>query len=94
MVAEGIETALALASGLLSASATIWAALGTSGLRGLRLPPSPGRLTIASDGDTPGREAASALAERAHATGWAVSMLPAPDGHDWNDVLTAKGACK
>ena len=94
MVAEGIETALSLASGFLSAPATLWAALSTSGLRGLRLPPNPGRLTVASDGETPGREAASALAERAHATGWTVSLLPAPDGRDWNDVLTAKGVCK
>jgi len=30
------------------------------------------------------------LAERAHAAGWTVSLLPAPDGQDWNDVLVAK----
>jgi len=91
-VAEGIETALSLACGMLRAPATIWAALSTSGLRGLRLPSEAGRLTIAPDGDTAGRAAAQALAERAHATGWAVSLLPAPEGRDWNDVLTMKGA--
>ena len=91
VVAEGIETALSLASGLLSRPATVWAALSTSGIRGLHLPPQPGRLTIAPDGDTAGREAANALAERAHALGWAVSLLPAPDGRDWNDILTLKG---
>ena len=90
VVAEGIETALSLASGLLGRPATIWAALSTSGIRGLRLPPQPGRLTIAPDGDTAGREAANALAERAHALGWQVSLLPAPDGRDWNDVLAGK----
>ena len=90
VVAEGVETALSLASGLLRYPATIWAALSTSGIRGLHLPPQPGRLTIAPDGDTAGREAANALAERAHALGWQVSLLPAPDGRDWNDILTGK----
>lgn len=91
VVAEGIETAMSLASGLLRAPATIWAALSTSGIRGLRLPVHQGRLTIAPDGDKAGREAANTLAARAHALGWQVSLLPAPDGHDWNDILTMKG---
>ena len=91
VVAEGIETALSLACGLLRAPAMIWAALSTSGIRGLRLPDLPGRLTIAPDGDAAGREAAHALAERAHALGWAVSLLPAPNGRDWNDILCMKG---
>jgi len=90
VVAEGIETALSLSCGLLRTPAMIWAALSASGMRGLRLPDPPGRLTIAPDGDTAGREAAHALAERAHALGWAVSLLPAPEGADWNDVLTGK----
>jgi hypothetical protein len=90
VVAEGIETALSLSCGLLGAPATVWAALSTSGIRGLRLPPQPGRLTIAPDGDEAGRKAAHALALRAHALGWQVSLSPAPDGFDWNDVLTRK----
>jgi hypothetical protein len=91
VVAEGIETALSLASGLLQTPATVWAALSTSGIRGLHLPAIASRLTIAPDGDKPGREAANALAERAHALGWQVSLLPAPNGRDWNDILTKKG---
>lgn len=91
VVAEGIETALSLLSGLLRAPSTIWAALSTSGIRSLRLPSDPGRLTIASDGDPAGQAAAQALAERADGFGWAVSLLPAPDGRDWNDVLIMKG---
>lgn len=90
VVAEGIETALSLASGLLRAPATIWAALSTSGLRGLHLPDKPGRLTIANDGDAAGYSAAHALATRAHGLGWQVSLLPAPEGRDWNDILTGK----
>lgn len=91
VVAEGIETALSLASGLLNHPATIWAALSTSGIKGLVLPPLPSRLTIATDGDEAGRKAGYVLAERATALGWKVSFLPAPDGQDWNDVLRTKG---
>ncbi|WP_191569514.1 DUF7146 domain-containing protein [Paracoccus yeei] len=93
VVAEGIETALSLASGLLGRPATIWAALSASGIAGLRLPEAnPHRLTIASDGDKAGREAAYKLAVRASAHGWTVSLLPAPEGRDWNDILNKKGA--
>lgn len=92
VVAEGIETALSLASGLLSAPATIWAALSTSGIRGLRLPHKPGRLTIATDGDEPGRASGHALADRAHALGWRVSILAPGDGSDFNDILRERAA--
>lgn len=92
VVAEGIETAMSLASGLLPRPATIWAALSCAGIAGLRLPPRAGRLTIANDGDAPGLAAAHKLALRADALGWSVSMLPAPDGRDWNDILMMKGA--
>lgn len=92
VIAEGIETALALASGLISRPATIWAALSTSGMVGVHLPEPPHRLTIATDGDDPGKVAGQKLAERAAALGWAVSMLPAPEGKDWADILQLKGA--
>ena len=88
-IAEGIETALSLACGLLPDRPAIWAALSASGMAGLQLPLFPGRLTIATDGDPAGHEAGHKLATRAHALGWQVSMLPAPEGHDWNDVLRA-----
>lgn len=91
VLAEGIETGLSLASGLLPYPATVLAALSTSGMTALRLPANPGRLTIASDGDAAGRMAAQTLAEKAYALGWRVSILPAPDGQDWNDVLMQKG---
>ena len=93
VVAEGIETALSLASGLLPLPVRLVAALSTSGMQALRLPAQPGRLTIASDSDDGGAGLAAArtLAERAYALGWQVSLLPAPEGQDWNDVLTRKG---
>ena len=90
VVAEGIESGLSLLCGLLDGPAMVWAALSTSGLRGLRLPPQPLRLTIAADGDTAGRDAAHALAERAHALGWQVGILDPGTGADWNDILTGK----
>ena len=90
VVAEGIESGLSLACGLLDGPATIWAGLSTSGLRGLHLPAQPGLLTIACDGDTPGRAAAHALAERASALGWQVDICDPGDGADFNDILTGK----
>lgn len=90
VVAEGIETGLSLLSGLIGTPATVWAALSAGGMKALRLPENPGQLIIAADGDPVGLSAAEALAERAHGLGWQVSLLPAPRGCDWNDVLTGK----
>ena len=87
LICEGIETGLSLLSGLLEGPSTVWAALSTSGMRSLKLPSQPEFLTVAADGDAPGREAAYALASRAVSLGWVVSLLPAPEGRDWNDVL-------
>lgn len=91
MVCEGIETGLSLLSGLLSDPATVWAALSTSGMKNLNLPPVPGELIVATDGDAPGREAGNKLAHQASCLGWRVSLMPAPDGQDWNDVLRSRG---
>ena len=88
---EGIETGLSLLSGLLSGPARVWAALSTSGIVGLQLPPIPSDLIIATDGDPAGREAGEKLGQRATLLGWRVSMMPAPDGEDWNDVLKRRG---
>jgi len=90
VVAEGVESGLSLLCGLLDGPAAVWAALSTSGLRGLRLPATAGRLTVACDGDEPGRAAAHALAERAHAQGWQVGILDPGNGADFNDILTGK----
>ncbi|MGV8997289.1 MAG: DUF7146 domain-containing protein [Parvibaculaceae bacterium] len=87
VICEGLETGLSLLSGLLQGPATVWAALSTSGMKSLKLPPRPGQMIIASDGDAAGRMSAHALASRADAMGWRVSLFPAPEGCDWNDVL-------
>ncbi len=102
LVAEGLETALSFRlfpyflevedalDCALYPSIEGWrivASLSTSGMRSLRLPDGPDDLTIAVDGDRPGREAAEALAERAAALGWVVRLLHPPEGRDWNDLL-------
>ena len=92
VVCEGLETGLSLLSGLIGRPATVWAALSTSGVKALELPPEPSSLLIATDGDEPGRDAGDILAIRASALGWKVNLLPAPDGCDWNDVLVGKEA--
>jgi len=94
LVCEGIETGLALLSGLLSGPHEVWAALSASGFNPLELPPEPRKLIIATDSDDNGvgEMAGNALATRAAALGWRVSLLPAPKGKDWADVLAMKGA--
>lgn len=93
VIAEGLETALSLMCGLLPYPApSVWATLSAPGMAALTLPPTPGSLVIANDGDTTGRAAAEQLALRADALGWRVSLMPAPEGRDWNDVLCEREA--
>ena len=83
VVAEGIETALAVglgAAGRIDPAARLWAALSAPGLAGLVLPSAPGRLVVAADGDAAGRQAAEALAERARAAGVARDAGPRARG--------------
>ena len=88
VVAEGVETALSLLSGLPDADPRVWAALSTSGMAGLVLPSDPGEMVLAPDGDAPGRQAASKLANRATSLGWRVRVMRCPDDSDWNDMVS------
>ncbi|WP_272007831.1 DUF7146 domain-containing protein [Roseovarius sp. ZX-A-9] len=96
VIGEGIESTLSafLLHGVPTARA--WAALSTSGLRGLRLPTaSPSGLAethgpsliLAIDGDAAGRAAGRDLAQRATGLGWHVGIMDPGDGIDWNDRL-------
>lgn len=92
VVSEGIETALSLMCGPIQGPASLWAALSTAGVRSLHLPAQPGDLIIALDNDPAGMAAAQALADRASALGWSVSLMLPPAGcNDWNDHLRAAG---
>lgn len=92
VVAEGIETGLSLLCGLMDGPITVWATLSTSGMKALKLPSTSGELIIATDGDVPGHKAGDKLAHRAARLGWLVSIMRAPDGSDWNDVLRDRRA--
>jgi putative DNA primase/helicase len=87
MVSEGIETAMAA----MQATATpAWAALSTSGLMALILPPIVRTVIILADNDIngAGERAARIAAARWLAEGRRVQLaLPPEPGTDFNDVL-------
>ena len=87
VVAEGIETALSLACGLLDTHGPIWSALSAGGMGVLNLPAEPGRLIIAPDGEYAGRAAAVTLGRKASRANWDVEIVPIRDKCDWNDIL-------
>lgn len=90
VVCEGIETGLSLLSGLLNGPHNVWAALSTSGVRGLDLPEPASQLIVAPDGDRAGRDAVLRLGGRAKDAGWDICVMNPPDGQDWNDVLQGR----
>jgi putative DNA primase/helicase len=87
MVGEGIETCLAAmqATGL-----PAWAALSTSGMRGLELPHAVRDVIVLADGDGPGEAAARECAQRWNRQGRRVRIAHAPAGLDFNDVLLGR----
>jgi hypothetical protein len=89
LVGEGIETTLSAmqASGLPG-----WAALSTSGLRVLDLPPRVRQVIVLADGDGPGEEAAVAAAHRWASEGRHVRIGRAPRDLDFNDMLLGRSA--
>jgi hypothetical protein len=96
LIGEGIESSLSARILLGDLTVSAWAALSTSGMRGLRLPKvgesgkmGRGRpsLILAVDGENAGREAGRELAERAFGLGWQVGILDPGDGADFNDRL-------
>lgn len=96
VVAEGIETALALLQGLATHRQRVWAALSASNMKALRLPDPPRALFVAPDGDRTGVEAAKALASRAAREGWTAHLMPPPgpklDWADWAVRSTTEAA--
>jgi hypothetical protein len=84
MVGEGIETCLAA---MLATNLPAWAALSTSGLRGLELPPAVREVIILADGDAPGQAAAQASAQRCIREGRRARIARPPQGFDFNDLL-------
>lgn len=84
MIGEGIETCLAA---MQATGHCAWAALSTSGLRTLDLPPAVQDVIVLADGDAPGEAAALAGAARWRHEGRRVRIARPPQGADFNDVL-------
>lgn len=94
LIGEGTESTLSAFVLHGDPNANAWAALSTSGMRGLRLPRlGTGRasLIVAVDGEKAGRDAGRELAERAAVLGWQVSIADPGDGRDFNDRLIGEG---
>lgn len=87
-VAEGVETALAFYT---LRKVPTWATFGAANLQAFEPPSGIRKLIIAADGDAPGREAASLLADRLQRRIHVV-IASAPDDLDWLDVLNRGGA--
>jgi putative DNA primase/helicase len=87
MVGEGIETCLAA---MLASGHPAWAALSTSGLRGLDLPKEVRDVIMLADGDEPGEVAAWDCARRWKRQGRRVRVARPPQGMDFNDLLPGR----
>jgi putative DNA primase/helicase len=84
MVGEGIETCLAA---MQATGHPAWAALSTSGLRGLDLPKDVRDVIVLADGDEAGEAAARDCALRLQREGRRVRIARPPMGMDFNDML-------
>lgn len=91
MVGEGIETCL---SAMQATGYPAWAALSTSGLRSLDLPPSVRDVVVLADGDDPGESAARETAFRWRRQDRRVRIARPPRGTDFNDVLLGRTVTK
>ena len=90
MVGEGIETCLAA---MQATGQPAWAALSTSGLRGLDLPRELRDVIVLADGDDPGEAAAQDCARRWKREGRRVRIARPPRGMDFNDLLQGRVLC-
>jgi hypothetical protein len=90
MVGEGIETCLAA---MIATGHPAWAALTTSGLRGLDLPNDVRDVIVLADGDEAGEAAAGQCALRWKRQGRRVRIARPPHGMDFNDMLLCRASC-
>ena len=84
MVGEGIETSMAA---MQATGNPAWAALSTSGLRGLCLREDVRDVIVLADGDAAGEAAARECAWRWKREGRRVRIARPPQGKDFNDML-------
>jgi putative DNA primase/helicase len=86
LIGEGVETSL---SAMQATGHRTWAALSTSGLRGLNLPNGERDIIILADADKAGEAAAKDSARRWVREGRRVRIASPPSGMDFNDMLMA-----
>jgi hypothetical protein len=94
LIGEGLETCLAA---MQATSLSGWAALSTSGMVALKLPPMVQSVIILADHDRSGagEHAARVAAQRWIAEGWRVSVWISPHvGTDANDLLLMRQAAE
>jgi putative DNA primase/helicase len=91
MVGEGIETCLAA---MQARDLPAWAALSTSGLLALGLPPELRDVIVLADGDEAGKTAARGAALHWKREGRRVRIAHASDGMDFNDMLLGQVSSK
>ena len=89
VVAEGIETALALLTA--RPGLAVAAALSAASLGAFTPPPGVARVLVARDHDPAGENAAERLRTRCHDRGLHAVVI-APDAGDFNDALVESGA--
>jgi putative DNA primase/helicase len=89
MIGEGIETCL---SAMQATGHPAWAALSTSGLRGLDLPVDVSDVVVLADGDDAGEAAAQDCARKLKREGRRVRIARPPKGCDFNDLLIGSTA--
>ena len=83
---EGIEDGLSILQS--APNLAVWATAGTSGLRAVQIPSSVREITICSDADVAGAEAAKDLSARLVNEGKKVRIATPPAGFkDFNDLL-------
>ncbi|MCB2082232.1 MAG: toprim domain-containing protein [Rickettsiales bacterium] len=86
VLTEGVEDALSILQSCPGVS--VWACLGTSGLRGIELPENVSEVVIAGDNDSGGRKAAEVAQRRLRSEGRKVAVIyPASGNKDFNDEL-------
>ncbi len=86
-ISEGIETGLSV---LQATGIPTWAALSTTNMSAVILPPDIRDVILGPDGDEAGALGAQRAARRFAQEGRAVRIAPAPEGHDYNDMLRAE----
>ena len=83
-LAEGLETALSVMQATVIPT---WAALSTSGVRAVVLPPRVREVILCPDGDEPGEAAAQEAARRFVQQGRKARIAHPPEARNFNDLI-------